>query len=67
MIGSVRQLDSVDRRYINLRPDSLLGVRGLVDAYARGNVTLANALGTVVLGLGCVALGVWMARALGAP
>ena len=29
-------------------PDSLLGVPGLVDAYRRGNVTLANALGTGV-------------------
>ncbi|MQA89984.1 MAG: circularly permuted type 2 ATP-grasp protein [Gemmatimonas sp.] len=30
------------------RSDSLLGVPGLVDAYARGNVTLANALGNGV-------------------
>ena len=30
------------------RPDSLLGVRGLVRAYAQGNVTLANALGNGV-------------------
>ncbi len=30
------------------RPDSLLGVRGLVRAYAKGNVTLANALGNGV-------------------
>ncbi|MEX2570949.1 MAG: circularly permuted type 2 ATP-grasp protein [Gemmatimonadota bacterium] len=30
------------------RADSMLGVRGLVDAYARGNVTLANALGNGV-------------------
>ncbi|MEM9487941.1 MAG: circularly permuted type 2 ATP-grasp protein [Myxococcota bacterium] len=30
------------------RADSLLGVRGLVRAYARGNVTLANALGNGV-------------------
>ncbi len=30
------------------RPDSLLGVRGLVRAYAAGNVTLANALGNGV-------------------
>ena len=29
-------------------PDSLLGVPGLVEAYRRGNVTLANALGTGV-------------------
>ncbi|NNM30914.1 MAG: circularly permuted type 2 ATP-grasp protein, partial [Akkermansiaceae bacterium] len=30
------------------RKDSMLGVPGLVDAYRRGNVTLANALGTGV-------------------
>jgi uncharacterized circularly permuted ATP-grasp superfamily protein len=30
------------------RPDSLLGVAGLVSAYAAGNVTLANALGNGV-------------------
>ncbi len=30
------------------RPDSLLGVRGLVSAYAAGNVTIANALGNGV-------------------
>ena len=30
------------------RPDSLLGVPGLVGAYARGNVTLGNALGNGV-------------------
>ncbi len=30
------------------REDSMLGVPGLVDAYRRGNVTLANALGTGV-------------------
>ncbi len=30
------------------RPDSLLGVRGLVRAYARGNVALVNALGNGV-------------------
>ncbi|MFT8674651.1 MAG: circularly permuted type 2 ATP-grasp protein [Acetobacter sp.] len=29
-------------------PDSLLGVPGLIEAYRRGNVTLANALGTGV-------------------
>ena len=32
----------------NLRPDSMLGVPGLLRAYARGNVTLANAVGTGV-------------------
>ena len=31
------------------RPDSMLGVRGLVRAYARGNVALANAPGNGVL------------------
>ena len=30
------------------RPDSLLGVRGLIGAWRRGNVTLANAVGTGV-------------------
>jgi uncharacterized circularly permuted ATP-grasp superfamily protein len=30
------------------RPDSVLGVPGLVDAYRRGNVSLANAVGTGV-------------------
>ncbi len=30
------------------RPDSMLGVPGLVDAYRRGNVTLVNAIGTGV-------------------
>lgn len=30
------------------RPDSLLGVRGLVQAYAKGHVSLANALGNGV-------------------
>ena len=30
------------------RPDSTLGVRGLIDAWRRGNVSLANAVGTGV-------------------
>ena len=30
------------------RPDSLLGVPGLIDAWRRGNVTIANAVGTGV-------------------
>ena len=30
------------------RPDSVLGVRGLVDAWRRGNVAIANAVGTGV-------------------
>lgn len=38
----------LDDEYIDpevFRPDSLLGVPGLVRAYAKGNVTLANAIG----------------------
>ena len=31
-----------------LNPDSMLGVRGLIGAYARGNVALANAIGNGV-------------------
>ncbi|ACY14595.1 circularly permuted type 2 ATP-grasp protein [Haliangium ochraceum] len=41
----------IDDEFIDpevFRPDSLLGVPGLVDAYAAGNVTLANALGNGV-------------------
>lgn len=41
----------VDDAFIDphvFRRDSVLGVPGLVDAYARGNVTLANALGNGV-------------------
>src|ERR1019366_4770893 len=30
------------------RPDSILGVAGLLDSYRAGHVTLANAIGTVV-------------------
>ncbi len=36
--------DALDPRAFN--PDSLLGVPGLMQAYRRGNVTLANAVGT---------------------
>jgi uncharacterized circularly permuted ATP-grasp superfamily protein len=41
----------IDDDYLDplaFRPDSLLGVPGLVNAYRAGNVTLANALGTGV-------------------
>ncbi len=43
-----RRIDDafLDPRFF--RPDSLLGVAGLVSAYAAGNVTLANALGNGV-------------------
>lgn len=51
----LQQVDVIYRRIDDafldptvFRPDSLLGVPGLVDAYARGNVTLANALGNGV-------------------
>jgi uncharacterized circularly permuted ATP-grasp superfamily protein len=41
----------IDDEFIDpefFRPDSLLGVAGLVDAYVAGNVTLANAIGNGV-------------------
>ncbi|GBQ35845.1 circularly permuted type 2 ATP-grasp protein [Gluconacetobacter azotocaptans] len=38
--------DFLDPQVFN--PDSMLGVPGLVDAYRRGNVTIANAIGTGV-------------------
>ena len=41
----------IDDDYIDplaFRPDSLLGVTGLINAYRAGNVTLANAVGTGV-------------------
>ena len=51
----VRRVDVVYRRVdddfvdpLVFRPDSLLGVPGLVDAYKRGNVALVNAPGTGV-------------------
>jgi uncharacterized circularly permuted ATP-grasp superfamily protein len=50
-----RQVDVIYRRVDDdfldprtFRPDSLLGVPGLMDAYKAGNVTLANAVGTGV-------------------
>ena len=51
----LRRVDIIYRRVdddfldpLVFRPDSLLGVPGLLDAYKRGNVTLANAPGTGV-------------------
>ena len=51
----LRRVDIIYRRvdddFIDLlvfRPDSMLGVPGLTDAYQRGNVTVANAPGTGV-------------------
>src|SRR5260221_154688 len=54
-IGGPRRVDVVYRRinddYLDpevFRPDSHLGVAGLMRAYKRGNVALANAIGTGV-------------------
>ncbi|MCE2565686.1 circularly permuted type 2 ATP-grasp protein [Komagataeibacter sp. FNDCF1] len=54
-VGGPRPVHSIYRRLnddfldpLVFNPDSLLGVPGLVDAYRRGNVTLANAIGTGV-------------------
>ncbi len=51
----LRQVDVIYRRidddYLDplaFRPDSILGVPGLMDAYLAGNVTLTNAVGTGV-------------------
>jgi uncharacterized circularly permuted ATP-grasp superfamily protein len=51
----LRQVDVIYRRidddFIDpqvFRPDSLLGVPGIIDAYRAGNVSLANAVGTGV-------------------
>ncbi len=51
----LQQVDVIYRRIDDdfldpqvFRKDSLLGVPGLVDAYSRGNVSLANAIGTGV-------------------
>ncbi|WP_163540500.1 circularly permuted type 2 ATP-grasp protein, partial [Klebsiella pneumoniae] len=50
-----RRVDVVYRRLdddfldpLVFRPDSVLGVPGIMNAYERGNVTLANAVGTGV-------------------
>ena len=49
----LRRVDIIYRRVDNdfidplvFRPDSMLGVPGLIDAYKRGNVTVVNAPGT---------------------
>jgi uncharacterized circularly permuted ATP-grasp superfamily protein len=41
-----RRLDDAFLDPAAFRPDSALGVRGLFEAYRKGNVTLANAVGT---------------------
>ena len=53
--GGLQQVDVIYRRVdddfidpLVFRPDSLLGVRGLIDAAQLGNVTIANAPGTGV-------------------
>lgn len=43
-----RRVDDEFLDPLAFRPDSVLGVAGLADAYRAGNVTLANALGTGV-------------------
>ncbi len=54
-IAGLRKVDVVYRRIdddfldpLTFRPDSILGVSGLFNAYRAGNVTLANAVGTGV-------------------
>lgn len=54
-VAGLRPVHSIYRRLndefldpLAFNPDSMLGVPGLVEAYRRGNVTLANALGTGV-------------------
>nr|WP_321455266.1 circularly permuted type 2 ATP-grasp protein [uncultured Cohaesibacter sp.] len=54
-IGGPRRVDVIYRRIDDafldpeaFRPDSMLGVKGLVKAMLKGNVTIANALGTGV-------------------
>jgi len=54
-IGGLRPVHSIYRRLNDdfldpdvFRPDSQLGVRGLIDAWRAGNVTIANAVGTGV-------------------
>lgn len=51
--GGLQQVDVIYRRIddefidpLNFRPDSILGIPGLFNAYRAGNVTLANAIGT---------------------
>ena len=43
-----RRIDDDFLDPLAFRPDSLLGVPGLLNAYRAGNVTLANAIGTGV-------------------
>jgi uncharacterized circularly permuted ATP-grasp superfamily protein len=43
-----RRIDDDFLDPLTFRPDSLLGVPGLMSAYAAGNITLANAVGTGV-------------------
>ncbi len=43
-----RRIDDDFLDPLAFRPDTLLGVPGLLNAYRAGNVTLANALGTGV-------------------
>ncbi len=45
----LRRVDDAFCDPLELRPDSLLGVAGLVDAVAAGNVKIANALGSGVV------------------
>jgi uncharacterized circularly permuted ATP-grasp superfamily protein len=53
--GGMRRVDVIYRRIdddfidpLSFRPDSILGVPGLFNAYRTGNVTLANAIGSGV-------------------
>src|ERR1700755_232318 len=53
--SGLRRVDVIYRRVdddfidpLSFRPDSILGVAGLFNAYRAGNVTLANAFGTGV-------------------
>ncbi|WP_342628027.1 circularly permuted type 2 ATP-grasp protein [Nguyenibacter vanlangensis] len=54
-VAGLRPVHSIYRRLNDdfldpavFNPDSMLGVPGLIDAYRRGNVTIANAVGTGV-------------------
>ena len=55
-LGTLKQVDVVLRRVdaeytdpLDLRPDSRLGVAGLVEAQRRGSVTIVNSLGSGIL------------------
>ena len=41
-----RRLDDAYQRSLTFRPDSVLGVAGIMDVYRAGNITIANAPGT---------------------